>query len=262
MTVSALITGAAKRLGKAMALHLARSGYNIALHYNTAVEEAKQLESELSRLKIKCELFQYDLNQPGSAMELFARVNQKLPNLELLINNASLFTTKSLLDTEDDLFDQNINIHIRTPFILMREFGKTVKEGQIINMIDSRTAKNQKNEFAYTLSKKALVALTELAAVELAPNIRVNAILPGSILQPVGSNQASIEHLRQQNPLKRMGSIPNVTSTLQFLIDNDFLTRKAPFRKSGCTTYPIGLVFLSLDCLQSLWSLPISLTAN
>ena len=106
---SALITGAAQRVGKAMAINLARQGYNIAIHYNSAAEKAKQLQEEISNMGVKCAIFQADFTQTATVDKLFKQVWQNFPDLNILFNNASIFIKKSFLATDEEFFQQNCN---------------------------------------------------------------------------------------------------------------------------------------------------------
>ena len=155
---TALITGAAKRIGKAIVLHLANQGWNIAIHYNTSADEARLFRDKLveSYPRQQFELFKADLNSTEEVETLISQVVKTMGNLDLLINNASVFKPGSFANTSTTLLDHQININFRAPFILTRDFAKQIKKGLIINFVDTRIVTNKSNFAAYSLSKKAL----------------------------------------------------------------------------------------------------------
>jgi len=135
---------------------------------------------------------------------------EKLSNIELLVNNASTFKQADLLQTDISLFENNFAIHVLSPFILTIEFAKVCQRGNIINIIDSAICKTDTAYFAYRLSKNTLYDLTKLSAKSLAPNIRVNAIAPGSTMQPIDlPDNDYLETRAKQVPLQIPGS-PNI----------------------------------------------------
>ena len=184
MKNAALITGSAKRIGKKIAQFLASEDYDVAIHYNKSDSEAKKVADKLIKYGITTSIFKADLNDEKSVLKLIHNVQNEFSNLNLLINNASIFVESSLVETDEELLNRTLNINFKAPFILSREFAKKCTEGQIINILDTRISKNSTSHFVYSISKKALAEFTKLAAVELAPGVRVNGIAPGLILPP------------------------------------------------------------------------------
>ena len=186
MGKTALITGASKRVGKAMTEHLAQKGWNIAIHYNTSGNDAEQLCTELSRNypSQHFEVFQSDLNRSEEVEMLIGRVMQKFSGIDLLINNASVFEPARLDETSLDFLEQQMNVNFKAPFILCCDYARAFESGNIVNFVDTRIVNNKSNFAAYPLSKKALWELTKMAALEFGPGIRVNAIAPGLTLAP------------------------------------------------------------------------------
>ena len=230
---SVLVTGGAKRIGKAIALHLAKNGYDIALHYNTSEKEAKILTLEIKNIGQKCILFQHDFLKVTNGVNLIKKVKKKFPELSLLINNASVFNSGTFLKTDYKTLDKHFNINFKVPFFLSLDFAKLCKKGQIINMLDTNIIKRQSKYFAYTLSKKMLYEFTKMAAVELAPNIRVNAIAPGPILPPPRKDEEYLRLAGELVPLKRKGDIKNILQTLAFFLVNDYVTGQCIFVDGG-----------------------------
>jgi len=229
---AALITGAAKRIGREIALNLAAHGYDIAISYNKSEETAKKLAAEIEKkFAVRCEIFQSDLTEKDASKKLALEVIKKFPKWNLLINNASIFNKSKFLSAPDsELFD-NLNIHFISPLILAKEFtknvaAKKVKNAQIINMIDKNIARFDTSYFYYLLSKKNLAELTKMLAVELAPQIRVNGIAPGFILNSIDEKNPSQEtqNLIKKIPLQSKGEIENIWQAVEFLLNNNFIT--------------------------------------
>ncbi len=230
---AALITGGAKRIGKAISIFLAEKGYDIALHYNTSEKEAKVVKNEINKLGRKCDLYKCNLFNTKDLIPLVRKVKKSFPNLSLLVNNASIFEEGKFFETDNSFLDKHLNINFKAPFFLSQGFAKYCKKGQIINLLDTNIRRIKTKFFAYNLSKKMLFEFTKMSAVELAPNIRVNAIAPGPILSPPGKD---INHLRKKGlivPLKQEGEIKNIIQGVDFLIENDYITGQCIFVDGG-----------------------------
>lgn len=221
---AALITGGARRLGRAMALNLAARGYDLVIHYNSADADAQALLNEAANFGSTVHLIQGDLGDPDFMQSLLPQAKLLCPELNVLINNASVFFPKTLAETELDTLDLFLSMHLKAPLILSRDFARLCGEGNIINMVDSLTLKNPVTYLPYILSKKALVDLTEICAKALGPQIRVNAIGPGYILPPVTGNADVGERWIKRTPLQRSGAVTDITAALNSLLDNSFLT--------------------------------------
>ncbi len=229
---SALVTGSARRLGRAMALRLASMGYDIALHYHTTGPGS--VVEEIRAKGVRCEPIESDLSDRGATKDLLARAERALPGIEILINNASVFERSPIRDTPDELLDRHLEINLRAPYVLSREFARLRERGQIINMIDANALKNASAYGAYMLSKKGLLGLTAMAAREFAPGIRVNGIAPGIILPPPGQEEAYIEEAaRKRVPLGRHGHVEDILRAMEFLITNDYITGQVLFIDGG-----------------------------
>ncbi len=229
---TALVTGSARRLGRAMALRLASMGYNIALHYHTT--HPGGLTAEIRSHGVRCVAMKCDLTGAGAAEDLLRHAREALPGLELLINNASVFERSTIGETSDDLLDAHLSLNLRAPYILSRDFARHAKKGQIINMIDANAVKNASAYGAYMLTKKGLLGLTEMAALEFAPCIRVNGIAPGLILPPEGEGDEYMERAAKRRvPLGRRGGVDDVLGAMEFLIGNEFITGQVLFVDGG-----------------------------
>jgi pteridine reductase len=230
---AALITGSAIRIGQAIARSLAQTGHDIALHYNSSKDQAKKLAHQLNQLPITCKLFQADLADQNQLQNLISQTKNAFPHLDLLINSASIFEKANLTQTQTDLFDRHFAINLKAPIILSRDFARSVNKGHIINILDQRIAHNRPDYFAYTLTKKSLADFTRMAAVELGPNIRVNAIAPGFILPPTDPAAFDTQRILENIPLKKQGSTDTITRSVKFLLENDYLTGQILFADGG-----------------------------
>lgn len=235
MYKTALITGAAKRVGKSIAIHLARQGWNIAIHYNSSGEAAEHFRNELatSYPDQKFEIFKADLNRTEDLELLIPLVIQKMLTIDLLINNASVFEPAKLKNTSAEFLDRQMNVNFRAPFILTQSFAASFKNGIIINFTDTRIVTNQSNFAAYSIAKKALWELTKMAALELGPGIRVNAIAPGLTLPPEEKDEEYLLKLAEKIAMKRPGGMEPILKSLDFILNNDYLTGQLLFCDGG-----------------------------
>lgn len=248
MSKAALITGSAKRIGREMALMLAAQGYDIALNYHKSQHEAQNLADEIvAKYKVECTIFQADLSNLDETENLAKQAIKKFPYLNLLINNASVFHTSKFLEATKSQLDDNLNIHFLAPLFLAQNFAKNViannlKSAQIINMVDKNIVRFDTNYFHYLLSKKILAELTKMLSLELAPHIRVNGIAPGFILQNVNETEPSeyTKKIPQKIPLQTKGDVKNILQTVQFLLENDFVTGQIIFVDGGASLNHAG----------------------
>jgi NAD(P)-dependent dehydrogenase (short-subunit alcohol dehydrogenase family) len=229
----ALVTGAAKRIGKAICFKLADMGFDVAIHFNSSEKEAHQLVKELEQKGCHAESFSCDLQNIQTTRKLVGEVKKVFPQLSVLINNASQFQKDDLKSAPIQQLEQHFRIHVHVPFILTQSFAKVCRQGHVINILDTNIVRQNSKHFTYLLSKKTLMHLTQMSAVELAPYIRVNGIAPGLILAPEKSTPEYLNRLAKKIPLKRKGSVENITQTVQFLIENDYLTGQVIFNDGG-----------------------------
>ncbi len=227
---TAFITGAARRVGAEVAITLAKAGFNIALHYNNSREDATKTAMRIRETGVKCELFQADLQDISSIPTIIDKVFSQFPNCNLLVNNASIFEKCDFAGTTPDIFDEYMNIHLKAPFFLTQEFAKRCKKGQIINIVDTYITKSSRNYFTYNLSKRALYDLTLMLARILAPDIRVNAVLPG-ILYP--EDHVNIKGKTDYLPMKSLGNVEQVAEAIKYLATNKFLNGQSIFVDGG-----------------------------
>jgi NAD(P)-dependent dehydrogenase (short-subunit alcohol dehydrogenase family) len=232
MKKAALITGSADRIGRAIALALADKGFDIALHYSSSDVKANETKNEILKKNVRCSLFKADFNKPDDIISMYDDASGRF-KIEVLVNSASVFYESSLNDSNFSSIDNFINVNLKAPYLLTKLFAVRSQKGLIINLLDAVITKNSGMNFDYLLSKKSLAEFTKMSAKALGPDIRVNAIAPGIILPPKGKGIDYINNLALNIPLKRPGSIENITETVNFFITNDYITGQIIFVDGG-----------------------------
>ncbi|UDQ97561.1 SDR family oxidoreductase [Lentisphaerota bacterium WC36G] len=230
--MNVLITGAARRIGAAIAKNLANQGANIIVHCNNSLEEAEKLLNELPNGKLKHQIITGDLYDYES---LIAKLNKLNCGIDILINNAAIFNIKSILqESADDVLKQ-MTINFTAPYELMKWFArqKKVNEGIIINFLDQRNIKADGTTGSYAISKKALEQASLAAAVQFAPNIRVNNIAPGPVLSPPNYQGKGFEKVLENVPLQKQVSVDSIINAVDFLIGNCSVTGQILYVDGG-----------------------------
>lgn len=201
----ALITGAADRIGAAIATRLATEGYAVMIHYRSSGEKAQDLADAIGADGGRAEIVQADLARREDRMGLIARATEPFGPLSVLVNNASLFEPDSVDTLHEDLWDLHMAVHAEAPAFLSRDFAAQLPEsekGNIVNIIDERVLSLSPDHFSYTLSKSLLWTATRTLAQSLAPAIRVNAIGPGPTLANTRQTEAQFRASRKRLPLE------------------------------------------------------------
>jgi pteridine reductase len=229
---TALITGSSTRIGKYVAQMLTKNGWKIALHYHKGEKEAYQLAKELINLT-DVMVFKADLTDEKQSSNLIHEVNKQLGPVNLLINNASIHKNDKLLKLEHDLLDKSLSIHLKAPLYLAKSVGEQNIEANIINIIDAEITHQLKCFFSYSLGKKTLLELTKMLAVNLAPQVRVNAIAPGPILFKEGQDLEIFNQLIINSPLKIKAELEDLYQSIQFLINTRSITGQCIFLDGG-----------------------------
>jgi pteridine reductase len=230
---TALITGAAKRLGRAVALALAEEGVNVVVHHNASVAEAQALCEELCELGVDAWTLRADLGSREESETLIDRARQVAGPLDILINNAAIFPSGTLRDITFDDVVANVQVNAWAPFALSRAFAGQAQRGKIVNLLDSKLARYDWAHAAYILSKHMLAVLTRMTALEFAPDITVNAVAPGLILPPRGEDESYLERVAPMLPLKRHGAPRDIAEAALFLLKSDFITGQVIYVDGG-----------------------------
>ena len=221
MSPLALVTGAAHRLGKAFALTLARQGFDIILHYHRSSDAALETQAELESLGSRVVLSQADLTQPTEIETLVSN----LDSLHILVNSAAFMPAGRVEALKLETWDTTLDLNLRAPFLLAQGCAtKMTRGGLIVNITDVGAQKAWSRYPSYTVSKAALESLTRVLARALAPDIRVNAIAPGLVLQSDIVPDQEWQRLINRIPLKRPARAEEIASALEFLIKNEYIT--------------------------------------
>ena len=221
---TALVTGAGKRIGRAIVIALAEEGVNIVIHYSHTGEEASELCTELHDRRVKSWLVKADFEVAAEYETLVARSLEMAGSLDILVNNASIFPANTLKDVDFATLIKNMQVNTWAPFILSRDFARLVGRGQIVNLLDSRISGYDWKHVAYILSKHVLSVLTKMTALEFAPHISVNGVAPGLILPPPGKDHSFLDRMADSVPLKRHGDPSYIAEAVIYLLKTDFVT--------------------------------------
>ena len=221
-----VITGGANRIGRSIALELANYSTQIVIHYSKSLVAAKKLKIELENLGSNVYLFKADLNNLKQTQEIISYANKKMKGVNCLVNNASIFENDNLINFSEKSFLKHMNINLKAPAILIRDFAKFYKgkDGNIVNIIDQRVEKLTPFFFSYTLSKSSLATLTKTSAMKLAPNVRVNAVSPGPTLKNKRQSERHFKKQWKSTILEKKVDTKNISSAVKFLINNNNIT--------------------------------------
>lgn len=227
---TALITGAARRLGKAIALSLAKAGWDIVLHYHRSAAEANQTAAHIRALGRNCHLLQFDLCDAAAATALFEAACAQVPSIDLLINNASLFKYDSAAAFSPSQLQQHLGPNLVAPLQLsqlfseQQHFSPSVQHGVIIHMLDQKLWQLNPDFFSYTLCKAALRAAVTMHAQALAPRIRVMGIAPGLTLPSHMQSPQDFERTHQMAPLGKSSTPQDICQTVLYIAHTPSLT--------------------------------------
>ena len=230
-----IITGAATRIGAAIAEKLSGHNVEIAIHFNKSKSKAEILKKKLQRLGTKVHLVRADLSKEKDIYKLVKTLKSKMRYFDCLVNNASLFENDKLENFNSESWEKHISTNLKAPALLSKEFSKNTrgKKNNIINIIDQRIFKLTPYFFSYTISKTGLYTLTKTSAMSLAPNIRVNGIAPGPTIK---NKRQSDTHFKKQyfaTPLKKQVNVNEICNAVDFFIKNASITGQVLAIDSG-----------------------------
>ncbi len=233
----ALVTGAGKRLGRAMALYLARRGHDVAVHFATSADAALSVSEEIVNLGRKAVALQADLLIETEVQALLPSAAEALGGpITTLVNNASVFEYDTLETATRESWDRHLESNLRAPFVLTQALaasipapetdgnGEPVAQGLVVNMIDQRVRKLTPEFMSYTIAKMGLWTLTQTSAQALAPRVRVNAIGPGPTLKGVRQSEEHFQRQRGVTILQRGANPDDVTAALGYFLDAPSVT--------------------------------------
>ncbi len=218
---AALVTGAARRVGRELALRLAREGFDVAIHFHTSTAEADATAAEIRALGRRAVALRADLAELAQVQTIVPRAIEALGPLGVLVNNASIFELDRIGTLEEARWSAHLAVNLTAPTFLCRAFVAQLPrgaEGLIVNMLDERIFNPTPNYLSYTASRMGLWGVTQVLARELAPAIRVNAIGPGPTLPAAGTTEADFAALCAKMPLKRGATPEELADALAFIL--------------------------------------------
>ena len=229
MKKTIFITGAAKRIGKEIALCFSEMGWNIIIHYNSSKNDAQVLADEINGTNPDSAItVQGNLDVKEDVEKVISEVRDAFPTIDLLINNASTFYPTPIEDISEEHWDKLVGSNLKGPLFLIKGLKDKLKEskGSIINITDTNLSKGVANYSIYSAAKAGLESITKGLARELAPDIKVNAIAPGAMLEPpdVTWTEEQKSKVISSIPLNRMGSEKDISEAVKFLAKSNYIT--------------------------------------
>ena len=224
---TALVTGSARRIGRAIALELARRDARVGIHYRSSADDARATLATIRNAGGEAELFQADLVNDSDRERLFAQIRTRFGNLHILVNNASVFAPGTIADSTPAEWDEQMDANAKAPFFVAQAAAALMGEagpGKIVNITDPAGETVWTGYFPYSVSKAALLAANRGLAKSLAPNIQVNAVAPGPVHFPEHYTVEQKRSAVERTLLKRQGDIDDVVRAVLFLIENDYIT--------------------------------------
>ena len=225
---TALVTGGGVRLGRAIALALAAEGVNLVIHYNRSEEPAEETARKARAIGVDAITLEADFNNMDAVENLFPKAKKHFDVVDILINNAAIYLKESGLETDRETWEKQFRINLQTPFVLIQAFARQLpadRLGRVLSIADAQIIQHKPDHFAYRLTKYALAEMTRMFALELAPNITVNAIGLGIMLPLAGKEKVDLQaYAEKYVPLKRTGSPEIAVENVLHLIKSDFTT--------------------------------------
>lgn len=224
---TALVTGGARRIGRAIALALAAQGWNVAVHYGGSRDEAEALAMEIQRRGRHAVALAADLTQEDDVIALMRRAGEAIGPLTLLVNNASAFERDDALTVTRASWNRHIETNLRAPFVLMQDLARQLPDGAdgaVVNILDERVWNLTPYFVSYTVSKAGLWTLTQTMALALAPRIRVNAIGPGPTLPSARQSDEQFRRQVELLPLQRGTTPDEIASAVRFILESPAMT--------------------------------------
>ncbi len=223
---TALVTGASKRVGRAISLALAKKGAHIVLHYSTSKDEAQKTASEITALGVKCRLAQADLSKPADIQRMVSGLKKDTIKIEVLVNSASLYFKTPPDTADEESWDTLMDVNLKAPYLLSLAIGREMVKGsggKIVNIADWSGFRPYKDFMAYCTTKGGLITLTKSLARDFAPKVSANAVAPGPVLAPPDMDDKEKEAIAKTTALGRWGKPEDVANAVIFLVENDFV---------------------------------------
>jgi len=223
----ALVTGAAVRVGREIALGLARAGADVALHYRSSAAEAERTAGEIRALGRRAAALPAELTDPEQCRELVRACTTALGGLDFLVHSAASFERVPLEETDESVWDAAMALNARAGYLMAREAAATLRSrrGRVVLISDALARQPVRGYLAHSVSKAAVEGLVRALALELAPEVSVNGVAPGTVLVPEGTSPEQAARWARRIPLQRLGSAEDVARTVTFLCTGpEFIT--------------------------------------
>ena len=230
---TALVTGAALRIGRAIALALAEQQVRVVIHYRKSATPAEELRQSLVARGSQAFCVRADFDKADEADSLIERARAAAGPIQILVNSASEFHPEALEAMTHKSLVHEITVNAWAPFALTRAFARQAASGKVVNFIDAQVSGSDLTHASYILSKHLLATLTTMTALQYAPGITVNAVAPGLILPPEGRDDSYLDGLAKSLPLKRHGGLADITRAVLFLLQSDFVTGQVIYVDGG-----------------------------
>jgi NAD(P)-dependent dehydrogenase (short-subunit alcohol dehydrogenase family) len=239
---TALVTGSAKRIGKAIARALGADGWNVAVHHNRSTIEAQALAEDIRSLGVNASAVKCDLSDAAAVAGLIPECNHRLGPLTCLVNNASLFEFDDPLNFDPYTWDRHAAINLRAPLQLARAFADQVPQrdvGCVINMLDQKVFNLNPDFFSYTLTKVAMEGATRVLAMSLAPRVRVCGIAPGITLISGQQTPQGFERAHSNTPLGNSSDVDDIVAAVRYIIAAKSMTGDTMIVDGGQHLWPL-----------------------
>lgn len=222
----ALVTGAGRRVGRALAIALGRRGASVAVHFGHSDREAQETVAQLQALGVRAEAFGADLTQADAPATLVQSVARAFGRLDVLINSAAVMERTPFGTVDPAHWDRMLALNLRAPFFLCQAAAPWLRKdrGAIVNIADLAAFETWPAYVPHGVSKSGILYMTRALASVLAPDVRVNAVAPGTVLLPEGWSETDERRLAETTPLRRTGSPEDVASAMLFLLDSDYIS--------------------------------------
>jgi len=223
----ALVTGAGRRVGRAIALSFADHGATVAVHYRTSQSEADAVVAEIASKHSNAQAFRANLEHVGEIQQMVAEVLDAFGRIDILVNSASIFRSTPLDELTERDWDANLDTNLKAPFFLSKFAGAAMRRqgaGKILNLGDWAGIRPYKDYLPYSVSKSGLIGLTKALAKELSPEVQVNCIALGMVMPPEEYTKDEVERLVNRTLTKQMGSTEDVARAVLFFCETDFAT--------------------------------------
>jgi pteridine reductase len=221
----ALVTGAGKRLGRAVATRLAEEGADVVVHYNSSAKEAQEAAKEFEKMGRKAAAVQAELGKVSEIRRMFDEIGKEFGRLDVLVNSAANFLLGSIVSTTEEIWDASLDTNLKAPYFCAQAAAPLLRrtQGTIVNFADAGGLLGWPGYIPHSISKAGVLMLTKVLAKALAPEVRVNAIAPGTITMPGDPPEWETDFINLA-PLRRTGTPTDIADAVSYLVHAQFLT--------------------------------------